>query len=246
MARRSVLKKKETKEVFKKIYENYNSLNSKMVEEIELASIHDTITGNYREEMWMNFFRSIIPKKYCLAQGVMIIDSYGRVSKEVDIAVYDEQYTPYVFQYNTLKFIPIEAVSVVIECKSTSLNKAKLVSWANSISKLETNQRGLARFAQGYTSGMGSSTQKRTQPVKILVTMHNITEKNDRKNLKYDLNNLFDLIVAKSSLKEGQKFNILIKNKDKSLLWWGERLNGVNPKDNARNMDVIKEWKKLH
>lgn len=54
-----------------------------MASEIELASIHNGITGSYREEMWMEFFRSIIPLKYSLAQGAIIIDSQGESSREM-------------------------------------------------------------------------------------------------------------------------------------------------------------------
>lgn len=65
----------------------------------------------------------VIPKKYCIEQGVFIIDSYGKISNEVDLAVFDEMYTPYIFNYEEIKFIPIEAVAAVIQCKS-QINQA--------------------------------------------------------------------------------------------------------------------------
>lgn len=113
-------------DVYERIKKNYQLLNQMMSEEIDIASEHGVLSGSFREGMWMKFFRSIIPKKYSLAQGVMIIDSNNGISKEIDIVVYDEAYTPYVFQYNTIKYIPIEAVAVVIECKSDSWDDAKL------------------------------------------------------------------------------------------------------------------------
>lgn len=76
---------------YKSILKNYKYLNYMMVNQLEFMSTHRGLTGSYREKMWLSFFRSIIPQKYSLAQGVIIIDSYGNQSKEVDIAVFDEQ-----------------------------------------------------------------------------------------------------------------------------------------------------------
>ena len=70
-----------------------------------------------RDRVWKSLFEMIIPKKYCIEQSVFIIDSYGNISREVDLAVYDEMYTPYIFNYGEIKFIPIEAVAVVVQCK---------------------------------------------------------------------------------------------------------------------------------
>ncbi len=42
------------------------------------------------------FFLRIIPKKFNTTRFVFIIDSKENISKEVDIAIYDEQYTPYI------------------------------------------------------------------------------------------------------------------------------------------------------
>lgn len=217
----------ESKEVFEQIIENYSHLNQAMVREIELASTHSGTTGSYREEMWMKFFRSIIPLKYSLAQGVIIIDSYGNNSREVDIAVYDEQYTPYVFQYNTLKFIPIEAVAVAIECKSTGWDDSALKEWAQSILKLEPCASGIARMVQGYTTGITNTTQKRTRPILILASgLQRVTE-DAVEGIEKRLGDTFDFILLKHSEINGkqQKFQLRVKNECKKLGWWGKQLN---------------------
>lgn len=219
------------KEVFEKIYNNYNNLNQMMVEEMKLSSKHNGITGSYREEMWVKFFRSILPQKFSLAQGVMIIDSYGLVSKEVDIAVFDEQYTPYVFQYNTLKFIPIEAVALVVECKSTSLPTKSLIKWADCIDKLCPRSSGIARMVNGYVTGLTNYTQERTRPIKILASLKKSTEERPLESIKKGLGEYFDFIIQETGNENKGCFKLIVKHADKNLAWWGKRLNTGNLSD---------------
>lgn len=225
----------KSNKVFEQIIENYSSLNQAMVREIELASIHAGTTGGYREEMWMKFFRTIIPLKYSLAQGVIIIDSRGRCSREVDIAVYDEQYTPYVFQYNALKFIPIEAVAVAIECKSQKLFREKLEGWAKSILELEPRASGIARMVSGYVTGITNTTQQRTRPILILASAWKRKSKHKSSNLE-KLGDTFDFILVQQSIKgEQQKFELYVKNEGKKLGWWGQQLNNMaGPKEESK------------
>ncbi|MCM3341554.1 hypothetical protein M3650_23660 [Paenibacillus sp. MER TA 81-3] len=223
------------KNVFWSIHNNYNYLNKMMVEEMDIASEHSGITGNFREEMWMKLFRSIIPQKYSMAQGVMIIDSDGNVSNEVDIAVFDEQYTPYVFQYNTLKFIPIEAVALVIECKSSDLPTKSLTAWSKSINDLTTKSSGIARMVTGYVSGLTNQTQKGTRPIKILASNKVYMSESGSDNLEYGLGEHFDFIIHKQQDEE-TIFKLFVKNGNKSLAWWARKLNGV--KDGDENLKI--------
>lgn len=141
--------KNEHKSALAKIMENYLLMNTMMINQLELMSVHGNLTGNFRERMWLDFFRLIVPQKYSLAQGVIVIDSHGNESKEVDIAVFDEQYTPYVFQYDSLKFIPIEAVLIVISCKSKEWNKEELIVWSESFNDLCSSMAGVTRTIKG-------------------------------------------------------------------------------------------------
>jgi len=222
--------KKKADSVFYRIHENYRYMNQMMVEEMDIVSQHNGLTGNYREEMWIKFFRSIIPQKFSLAQGVMIIDSTGNVSKEVDIAVFDEQYTPYVFQYNTLKFIPIEAVVIAIECKSTSLNNEMLRAWAKSIDNLSTCRSGITRMVTGYMTGLTNGMQVKTRPIKILACIKDDKDKSTTEERKEELGDDFDFIIQE----QNKFFQVSVKHKKKSLGWWGKRLNGTGEENKLK------------
>ncbi|MEJ8304450.1 DUF6602 domain-containing protein [Saccharibacillus sacchari] len=219
----------EVSEVFTRIEKNYGRLNQMMSEEVDIASSHGTTTGNYREEMWLKLFRNIIPLKYSIAQGVIIIDSEGKRSKEVDIAVYDEAYTPYVFQHNTLKFIPIEAVVVAIECKSSSSSTTALEEWAKDIRKLKPSASGIARIVSGYATGITNTTQRRSRPILIFASNHVLVKDESLEKKKNELGVYFDFIILKQgdshSEQDRKRFEVLVKNEQKTLGWWGKRLN---------------------
>ena len=76
-------------------------------------------------------------------------------------------YTPYIFKKGQLKFIPIEAVAVAIQCKSISRTEFKdLKLWTESIKALKTVPIGIARMATMISQG-GSPTQKSTRPLLV-------------------------------------------------------------------------------
>lgn len=221
---------------FKGIFKNYQVLNEKLASELKIASDHHGITGDYREETWFEFFRNLIPYKYSLAQNVKIIDSEKNVSKEVDIAVIDEQYTPYVFKYKNIKYIPIEAVAIAIQCKSLSFTDSTLKKWSESITNLIPKGIGVARIATGYAVGLTSPTQTRTRPIMILATT---ASRDNVDQFGETLQNHFDfiLIQTKSDQEGVYKYQVKLNYEERTLGWWGERLNKNNHK-NLANVGV--------
>lgn len=162
-------KLEKNKETIQAIAKNYRQWEKSIAEQLLLnVPNHGTSTGSYREALWMSFFRTIIPKKFSIERSVFIIDSHGEVSREVDLAVYDESYTPYIFHQGDLRFIPIEAVAAVIECKSKRLPSNE---WVESIQCLRTGSRAFARFANSIIKGEDENpkaTQTSTRPLLIL------------------------------------------------------------------------------
>ena len=66
----------------------------------------------------------------------------------MDLAVYDEMYTPYIFNYGEIKFIPIEAVAVVVQCKSGVNDTAtteNVIEWVNTVKALKTSMDSVTR-----------------------------------------------------------------------------------------------------
>ena len=120
------------------IKNNYKKMEKEIVAQLNYVTDHATTLGANREYIWKEFFERIIPKKFNIDRSVFIMDSKGNISKEVDLAIYDEQYTPYIFKYGAIKFIPVEAVAAVIECKSSVTDNNSLSDLAKSINMFRT------------------------------------------------------------------------------------------------------------
>lgn len=159
----------EVEEGFKNIIHNYQYLEESIVKQLYFQAKHGTTIGTFREAVWKSLFEQIIPKKFIIEQSVFIVDSNGKVSKEVDLAIIDEMYTPYIFRQGHLKFVPIEAVAVAIECKSTHSEADALERWTDSIKKLNTSDKGIARMHSYFVNGPTGekSTQTSTRPLLI-------------------------------------------------------------------------------
>ncbi len=166
---------KSKRGIIRNIKENYARAEKALVEQLYMKhSLHPNTCGSAREDIWKQLFEMIIPKKFVIEQSVFIIDSTFRndvsqvgISKEVDLAIIDETYTPYIFRYGRIKFVPIEAVAVVVECKSGSVDTQ---DWCTRIDALKTSDRSIIRIAPEIAMG-GTPTQKATRPIKILCSM---------------------------------------------------------------------------
>lgn len=210
-------KEEKQKNILNNIKFNYKKLEQSIVNQLYFkVDNHPLTTGHNREKIWMKLFKQIIPKKFAIRQGVFLIDSNCKVSKEVDIAIFDEQFTPYVFNYEDICFIPIEAVAVVIQCKSKSVNIDDINEWLSEINDLKGELGGVARMA-GFiaSSSTPTSTQKITRPLSILCHLkgENLSESEE-----------YDLDIAASETKLSIKWNDSLKNLSDIF----KKLNGLN------------------
>ena len=222
----------------KDIKENYLKMEKELVTQLNYNVTNQQLTaGTYREEIWADFFRRIVPKKFNIERSVFIIDSNENISNEVDIAIYDEQYTPYIFNYGLIKFIPIEAVAAVVQCKSTSLKIKELLNWTKSIDKLRTSNDSIVRLATYINIGRenkDASIQTATKPIKILCHIPTEETSNDDTCGR----DSFDIIIeayqkSKSSEEQNQNNseyngNLKINFSDENLL---EVLKNYNQAD---------------
>lgn len=86
------------------------------------ASItHDGVMGDVNEEHFIDLLRQYLPKRYAINSAI-VIDSNGLSSDQIDIVIYDNQYTPTLLDQKSHKYIPVEAVYAIFEVKPT-INK---------------------------------------------------------------------------------------------------------------------------
>lgn len=229
----SITTEKVKQNAIKAIINNYVQNEKALVNQLFFRASHNPTTGSFREEVWKGMFEQIIPKKFVIEQSVSIIDSEGNISNEVDLAIFDETYTPYIFRYDKLKFIPIEAVAVVIECKSTSLDKKNLENWAKSIKSLKTSQESYVRMFTEISIGSDKKlrTQTSTRPMRILCCLNN--------KYKDCCGSEFDVVIRAN--KKNKCLSIMIDGSKDNLYSWYESLNHADDKmkESIKEIDNI-------
>lgn len=85
---------------------------------------HPGTKGDCSENIWLELFNNYLPERY-RASKAHVVDSNGKFSEQLDIVIYDRQYSPFVFQMNEQIIIPAESVYAVFETKQ-SVNAAMI------------------------------------------------------------------------------------------------------------------------
>ena len=77
---------------------------------------HPTVKGDASERVWRDLLESYLPKRYQVATA-HVVDSTGAFSDQIDVVVFDRQYSPFVFHYEGQVIIPAESVYAAFEAK---------------------------------------------------------------------------------------------------------------------------------
>ena len=75
-----------------------------------------TAKGDASERNWLEMFRDYLPERYC-AEKAFVIDSTGRISEQIDVVIFDRQYSPLLFNQDGTLYVPAESVYAVFESK---------------------------------------------------------------------------------------------------------------------------------
>ncbi|MDI6832656.1 MAG: hypothetical protein QMD02_02235 [Bacteroidales bacterium] len=223
--------------IISNIKSNYDELERSIVSQLLLETPnHQLTTGTYRETIWMSLFKQIIPHKFSIKQGVFIMDSNGNTSAEVDLVIFDEQYTPYIFNYGEICFIPIEAVAVVIQCKSFTLVDKDLTTWVETINQLKTSNNSIARLANSIAINESVLTQKSTRPIKILCYLSEKKTGQKAKKRGFDI----ELCAIKGESKLNIKFNDTVDNLYDAFINLNFHQSGVICEEELRGINALK------
>lgn len=88
---------------------------------------HPGTKGDASENVWLELLNMYLPKRYKAAKA-FVVDSEGRFSDQIDVVVFDRQYSPFIFLHQGQTIIPAESVYAVFESKQTI--NAELVRYA--------------------------------------------------------------------------------------------------------------------
>lgn len=121
---------------------------------------HGPTIGDDSEANWARVLREFLPGRYGVAKG-HVMDSRGTTSDQIDLLVYDSQYTPLLAQAtNGDLFIPAEAVYAVFEVKQ-EMNKQFMEYAGNKIASV----RELHRTSVPITHAGGMFNAKEPTPI---------------------------------------------------------------------------------
>ncbi|MGD1092500.1 MAG: DUF6602 domain-containing protein [Bryobacteraceae bacterium] len=88
---------------------------------------HPVTKGDASEGIWLDLLQTYLPKRYQAAKA-HVVDSAGVFSEQIDVLVFDRQYSPFIFEFEGQTVIPAESVYAAFEAKQTM--NADLVGYA--------------------------------------------------------------------------------------------------------------------
>ncbi|MBD7971239.1 DUF6602 domain-containing protein [Paenibacillus gallinarum] len=100
---------------------------------------HAPTKGAAVELSWIEFLSTYLPNRYCV-DTAFIVDNAGTRSDQIDLVIYDQQYSPFVFCHSGVKYIPAESVYAIFEVKQT-LNKQHIVYAAEKAESVRALKR---------------------------------------------------------------------------------------------------------
>jgi hypothetical protein len=100
---------------------------------------HPTTKGDASENVWLEMLRKYLPQRYQVVKA-HVVDSLGTFSQQIDVVVFDRQYSPFIFNFEGQTIIPAESVYAAFEAKQTV--DAEQISYAQ---KKVASVRGLHR-----------------------------------------------------------------------------------------------------
>jgi hypothetical protein len=80
------------------------------------AVTHPGARGEAAEEDWLRVLNDHLPRRY-QADRAFVIDSHGDCSDQIDVVIYDRQYSPFLYNQANQRYIPAESVYGVLEVK---------------------------------------------------------------------------------------------------------------------------------
>lgn len=80
--------------------------------------MHPGAKGDASERIWLELLETYLPRRYSVTNG-FVCDSKDTFSDQIDVIVYDRQYSPLIFSIEGQTVVPAESVYAIFEAKQT-------------------------------------------------------------------------------------------------------------------------------
>jgi hypothetical protein len=97
----------------------FDSLQKRLISGLNssrLVLTHPVAKGDASESNWLKLLQDHLPYRYQVDQA-FIVDHEGLQSEQIDIVIYDRQYTPILYNIDGQRIIPAESVYAIFEVK---------------------------------------------------------------------------------------------------------------------------------
>lgn len=144
------------------LIEIFRRVQTQMLSDISVGNLfeHASSAGAATEHHWINLFERYLPKRYRAAPA-FIIDADGGRSRQIDIAIFDNLYSPPLFPHEAGLHLPAESVYAVFEVKPTISKQ-----WLRDAAEKAASVRALRRTsAPIIASGALRRAPIRPQPI---------------------------------------------------------------------------------
>ncbi|MCG1037581.1 DUF6602 domain-containing protein [Polaribacter sargassicola] len=154
----------------------------------QLSTNRDNIThsgskGDALENAWIEWLRKYLPSRYSVDKAI-VIDFEGNISHQIDIVIYDNWFTPFIFTQNGFHYIPAEGVYAVFEVKPDisdfSDGKHNIAYAGEKIESVRVLKREAASFING---GIKNSARPLTKILGGILTSTKSGEKSNNNTL---------------------------------------------------------------
>jgi hypothetical protein len=205
--------------------EVFYSVQEEMLAQLAVGGFfeHPSAAGAATERHWLELFARYLPKRY-RATPAFVIDSEGRRSRQIDIAIFDNLYSPLLFPHKSGLHIPAESIYAVFEVKPTFSKQ-----WIRDAGEKAASVRALRRTSVRVMSGNKLRPPIRPMPVLagLLATTSvwtpNTFSKNLRSALQSDPNRLdLGCCLEHGSFEQTKKITVSIP--EESLIFFILRL----------------------
>ena len=206
----------------KSLKELYSSTQAVMEANLRVGRVaydHATTTGTVTENNWIEWMRMYLPKRYCVDRA-HVIDSDNHVSDQIDLVIYDQQYSHLVFEMNGEKYVTAESVYAIFEIKQDldkehmdyAVNKFKSVRELKRTSAPIVSANGPAypKKLHNIVSGILTLDSAWVSPVLKHVSPYMLNKPDDE---------VVDLICC---VEEGSFANYGVKSEYREVLYTGK------------------------
>ena len=122
---------------------------------------HPGTKGTFVENNWIKWLNTYLPNRYKV-DTAFVIDCDGKISDQIDVVIYDCQYSPFAFNQDGIKYIPAESVYAVFEVKQ-NLTKDHIIYAAEKAESVRALKRTSVQIVHA-----GGVFNKPKEPFKIL------------------------------------------------------------------------------